>query len=160
MKCSTFPFLRSLTVRSACVHRSFTVGSSFTECVHHSACAPLHCSQRVHRSLTGIQLTFTKCSWFAHRSQSVSHFHSELQHERTVQNSDKVRKEHVQKGGRKRSKYIRNLIVYYKASELSYLKIQTKTVCYQFEISLIDIRAISPWSIRYRVLVFFFRKKV
>ena len=88
-----------------------------------------------------------------------SQFHLKLQHERTVQNSDKVRKERVQKGGGKRSKYIRNLIVNYKASGLSTLKIQRKTVCYEFEISLIDIRAISPWSIRNRFWGFFSEKK-
>ena len=76
LKRSTFPAFahRSLTVRSACVHRPFTVRSPFT----------------VLRSPFSVRSrsSFTNRSSFAHRSlivlKAFSHFHSELQRERVV----------------------------------------------------------------------------
>ena len=77
---------RSLTVRSPSVHRPFSVRSPFTHtsltmrsaCVHHSltvhrsACAGVHCSQSVHRSLTVLSVivhkTFIVRSSFLKRS--------------------------------------------------------------------------------------------
>ena len=131
---------RPFSVRSSSiVHRPFTVRSSFT----------------VLRSPFSVSSNspFTMRSSFAHRafsyrSQNVhrslivlkafSHFHSELQNERivlkpSVQNSDKIRKERVQKSVRKSSLYFRIRIVNYKASGLSTLKIQRIPVCYEFE---------------------------
>ena len=143
LKRSTFPFLRSLTVRSPCVHRPFTVRSS---CVHRSLI--VRSPFTVLRSPFSVRSRspFTKRSSIAHRSfsyrsqnvhrslivhKAFSHFHSELRRERTllklsVQNSNKMRNDRVRKGGRKLSLYIRNLILTYKASGLSTVKIQRK----------------------------------
>ena len=143
LKRSTFPFLRSLAVRSPCVHRPFTVRSW---CVHRSLI--VRSPFTVLRSPFSVRSRspFTKRSSIAHRSfsyrsqnvhrslivhKAFSHFHSELRRERTVlklsvQNSNKMRNERVRKGGRKLSLYIRNLILTYKASGLSTVKIQRK----------------------------------
>ena len=66
----------------------------------------------------------------------------------------------MQKDGRKRSLYIRIHIVSYTASGLLTLKIQRKTVCYNFEISLVEIRTISPWSITGTAVLFYLEKKI
>ena len=65
----------------------------------------------------------------------------------------------MQQDGRKRSVYIRNLIVNYKASGLLTLKIQRKTVCYDFQISLIEIRTKSVVDHKYSVFVLFRKKE-
>ena len=75
MKRSTFPFLHSLTVHSACVHGWFTVGSSFTELRSpFSVCSPSLFTKRSSFAHWLIQVTFTKRSWFAHRSHRVQPF--------------------------------------------------------------------------------------
>ena len=61
----------------------------------------------------------------------------------------------MQQDGRKHSLYIKNLIVNYKASGLLNLKIQRKMVCYDFEISLIEIRTKSVVDHQYSVFVLF-----
>ena len=65
----------------------------------------------------------------------------------------------MQKDGRKRSLYIGNLIFNYKTSGLLTLKIQMKMVCYDFEISLIEIRTKSVVFHKYSVIVLFRKKK-
>ena len=65
----------------------------------------------------------------------------------------------MQTDGRKLSLYIRNHKVSYKASGVLTLKIQRKTVCYDFEISLIEIRTISPWSITGTAFLFYSEKR-
>ena len=80
LKRSTFPFLRSFTVRSPSVHRAFSVRSS---CLHRShffvqrsPFARVHRSQSVHRSLT-VRSPIVHKAFIVHSAFSL-HCHSEL----------------------------------------------------------------------------------
>ena len=80
LKRSTFPFLRSFTVRSPSVHRAFSVRSSCVLrsqfCVQRSPFARVHRSQSVQRSLT-VRSPIVHKAFIVHSAFSL-HCHSEL----------------------------------------------------------------------------------
>ena len=108
-----YMYLRSLTVRSPCVHRPFTM-----------------LSVSVHKTFT-IRSSFPKLSAIFIRNSNVKGSFRIAQCSKQVQWQNKEVTWWM--GGRILSLYIRNLIVNYKASGLSTVKIQRK-------ISLLRIR--------------------
>ena len=80
LKRSTFPFLRSFTVRSPSVHRAFSVRSSCIHrlqfCVQRSSFSRVHRLQSVQRSLT-VRSSIIHKAFIVHSAFSL-HCHSEL----------------------------------------------------------------------------------